>query len=68
MTVNQLTKPTSNDHSWCNLARTNANCSGVDATESSPYNVKDEKILYARAGQVVVGGSSFGREPVVPSP
>jgi hypothetical protein len=68
MTVNQLTKPMSNDHSWCNLARTDANCSGVHATESSPYKVMDEKILCARAELVVVVVSSFGRGPVVSSP
>ena len=66
--VNRLTKPPLNDHSWCNLARTDANCSCVDATESSPYKVKDDKILYASAGLVVVVGSSFGWEPVISSP
>ena len=64
--INQLTKPPSNDHSCRNLACTDANCSGVDATESSPYNVKNDNILYARVGLVVVS-SSFGTESGVPS-
>lgn len=68
--VNRLTKPAPNDHSCRNLARTDANPSGVDATEISPYKVTDDKILHARVslGLVIVVGSSFGREPVAPSP
>jgi len=65
--VNRLTKPPSNDHSCCNLVRTNANCSGVHATESSPYKVKYDKAL-CQGTVVVVVGSSFDREPVIPSP
>ena len=64
--VNRLTKPPSNVHSCCNLVRTNINCSGVHATESSPYKVKDDKAL-CQGTVVVVVGSSFGRKPVIPS-
>jgi hypothetical protein len=64
--VNRLTKPPSNVHSSCNLERTDAYSSGVDATESSPYKVKDDKVLLCQ-GTVVVG-SWFGRESVIPSP
>ena len=63
-----LTKPPANDHSCCSLVRTNENSSGVDATESSPYNVKDDKVLLCQGTIVVVVGCSFGRDPVIPSP
>jgi len=63
--VSLLTKPPANDHSCCNLVRTNANSSGVHAMESSPYGLRDDKVLLC---QVVEVGSSFGREPVIPSP
>ena len=36
--------------------------------ERSPYKVKNDKVLHARVGLVVVVGSSIGRESVVPSP
>jgi hypothetical protein len=66
--VNRLTKPPSNVHSSCNLDRTDANSSGVHATESSPYKVKDDKALLCQGVVVlVVVGSSFDREPVAPS-
>jgi hypothetical protein len=68
---NRLTKPPSNDHSCRNLERTDANSSGVRAMESSPYKVKHDKVLLCHGRvvvTVVVVGSSFGREPVVPSP
>ena len=63
--VNQLTKPLSNDHSCCNLERTNANSSGAHATKSSPYKVKDDKVLTCQGAVVVVVGSLFGRESVI---
>jgi hypothetical protein len=66
--VNRLTKPPSNDHSCCNLERTNANSSGVHATESSPYKVKDDKVLTCQGPVVVVVCSSFGRESVILQP
>ena len=66
--VNRLTKPPSNDHSCCNLARTDAKSCGLHATESSPYKVNDDRVLYARVRLVwVVVASSFSGEPVVPS-
>jgi hypothetical protein len=60
--VNRLTKPMPNVHSCCNLERTNANSAGVTATESSPYKVKNDKVLTCQDMVVVVVGSSFGRE------
>ena len=65
---NRLTKPPSNNHSSCNLVRTDANSSGVRATEISPYKVKDSKVLLYQGRVVVVVGSSFGGEPVRPCP
>ena len=63
--VNRLTKPPLNDHSRCNLERSDANFSGVYAMENSPYNVKDDKVLRCQGTVVVVAGSSFGWEPVI---
>lgn len=58
-------KPPSNVHSCCNLVRTNENSSGVCATESSPYIVKDVKV---RDRVVMMAGPSLGRgRAVVPS-
>jgi len=65
---NRLTKPPSNDHSSCSLVRTDANSSGVHATEISPYKVKDAKALLCQGRVLVVVGSSFGGEPVGPCP
>ena len=48
--------------------RTDANSSGVGALEGPPYKVKDAKVLLCQDTVVVVVGSSFGLEPVVPSP
>ena len=37
--------------------------------ESSPYGVRDDKVLLCQGRVVVVEiGSSFGREPIIPSP
>jgi hypothetical protein len=50
--------------------RTNANSSGVHATESSPYIVKNAKILRCQGREMETAGSSFGRgqlEAVMPS-
>jgi hypothetical protein len=66
--VNRLTKPPTNDHSCCNLVRTEANSSSVGATEGPPYKVKDAKVLLWQDTVVVVVGSSFSLKPVVPSP
>jgi hypothetical protein len=66
--VNRLTKPPLNDHSCRNLERTDAYSSGVRAVESSPYKVKRDKALIFQGRVVVEVGSSFGREPVIPSP
>ena len=66
--VSLLTKPPANDHSCWSLVRTNTNFSGVDATESSPYKVKDARILLRQGWEVVVVGSSSGREPNMTSP
>jgi len=63
-----LTKPPASDHSCCSLVRTNANSSGVHAMQSSPYKVKDDKVLPCQGRIVAVVGSSVGREPVIPSP
>ena len=70
ITANRLTKPPLNVHSHCNLVRTNANSSGVHATESSPYIVKKAKILCCQGREVETAGSSFCRgqlEAVMPS-
>ena len=69
--VNRRTKPPLNVHSHCNLVRTNPNSSGVHATESSPYIVKNAKILHCQGREAKTAGSSFGRgqlEAVMPSP
>ena len=60
--VNRFTKPPPNVHSCCNLERTNANSAGVFATESSPYKVKNDKVLICQDIVVVVVCSSFSRE------
>ena len=60
MIVNGLTKPPLNVHSRCNLVCTKANSSDVHATESSPYIVKDAKILDCQGKREAVDGSSFG--------
>jgi hypothetical protein len=66
--ANRLTKPPTNVHSCCNLVRTDANSSGVGATEGPSYKMKDAKALLRQDTVVVVVCSSFGLEPVVPSP
>jgi len=57
-----------NDNSFSNLVRTNTNPSSVHATESSPYTVKDAKVLLGQGRRVVAVGSSFGPGSVALSP
>ena len=66
--MNELTKPPLNVHSCCNLVCTGANSSGVHATSSSPYTVRDAKVLPCQGRAAVMAGSSFGRwRAVIPS-
>ena len=58
--VDRLTKPPLNIHSCCNLVCTDANSSGVRATNSSPYTVRDAKVLLCQGRVAVTTGSSFG--------
>jgi len=59
--VNKLTKPPLNVHSCCNLVCTNANSSGVHAANSSPYTVRDAKVLPCQ-GRVAESSSSLSSE------
>ena len=57
-------KPPSNVHSCHNLMRTNSNSSDVSVTESSPYMVKNAKVLLFQDRVAVMTGSSFDRGEV----
>jgi hypothetical protein len=61
--ISLLTKLPATDHSCCNLVRSDAKSSGVHAMESSPYKVKDDKVLLCQGRVVAVVGSSFIRAP-----
>jgi len=43
------------------------NSSGVRAMESSPYGVRDDRVLLYQGRMVVEVCSSFGQEPIIPS-
>jgi hypothetical protein len=58
--VNRLTKPPLNVHSCCSLVCTIANSPGVRAANSSPYTVRDAKVLLCQGRVAVMAGSSSG--------
>ena len=49
-----------NVHSCCSLVCTIANSPGVRAANSSPYTVRDAKVLLCQGRVAVMAGSSFG--------